>query len=110
MLMVGLVLLIACVNVANLLLARASTREKEIAVRLAIGAAPARVLRQLLTESILLALLGGAVGLFIANWGSRVLLTLALGTPSDPSAPSAVERINVQPDLHIFGFTAAICL
>lgn len=110
MIMVGLVLLIACVNVANLLLARASTREKEIAVRLAIGAAPRRVLQQMLTESVLLALLGGSVGLFIANWGTRILLTLALGKPSDSFTPSAVERVNVQPDLHVFGFTAAICL
>ncbi|HEX7960733.1 MAG TPA: ABC transporter permease, partial [Terriglobales bacterium] len=110
MIMVGLVLLIACVNVANLLLARASTREKEIAVRLAIGAAPRRVLQQMLTESVLLALLGGAVGLFIANWGTRILLTLALGKPSDSFTPSAVERVNIHPDLYVFGFTAAICL
>ena len=110
MIMVGLVLLIACVNVANLLLARASAREKEIAVRLAIGAAPRRVLQQMLTESVLLALLGGAVGLFIANWGTQILLTLALGKPSDSFSPTAVERVNIHPDLHVFGFTAAICL
>src|SRR5690349_7404133 len=110
MIMVGLVLLTACVNVANLLLARASAREKEIAVRLAIGAAPRRVLQQMLTESVLLALLGGAVGLFIANWGTRVLLTLALLKPSDSFAPTPIERVNTHPDLYVFGFTAAICL
>ena len=110
MIIVGLVLLIACVNVANLLLAQASTREREIAVRLAIGAAPRRVLQQMLTESVLLAVLGGAVGLFVANWGTQILLTLALGKPSDSLSPTAVERVNIHPDLHVFGFTTAICL
>jgi len=101
MAIVAMVLLIACANVANLLLARAVTRQREISVRLAIGCGRFRLVRQLLTESLLLSTLGSAAGLLIAWWGSRVLLRMVDTGP-------APLRLDLSPDARVLLFTVAV--
>jgi predicted permease len=103
MCMVGLVLLIACANVANLLIARAFARQREIAVRLSLGASRGQLVRQLLIESLLLSCAGGALGLLLAVWMTRGLIGLV---PTDGNA----LLIRAEPDWRILGFTFALTL
>src|SRR5207249_2610293 len=94
--------LVACANVANLLLARAASRTREVGIRAALGAARLRLMRQFLTESILLALGGGLLGLAIAAWGTHLLLELA--------AAQIPRSWEIRLDWRVFAFLLAVCV
>jgi predicted permease len=107
MALVALVLLIACANLANLLLARGAARQREFAVRLSIGAARGRLIRQLLTESLLLAFLGAAVGVVLAQWADGLLLRMV--SPEGTLGQEAIQ-LSLRPDARVLAFTFAVAV
>jgi predicted permease len=107
---VGLVLLVACANVANLLLSRASGRQLEISLRLSLGSSRTRLIRQLLTESVLLALLGGASALALSLWSMRAICPVILDSLALPSGLAETLFIDPQPDARVFALTLLLSL
>jgi predicted permease len=106
MALVALVLLIACANVANLLLARGAARQKEFVMRLAVGADRFRLVRQLFTESLLLAVVGAGAGILVAFWADSLLLRMVQGVANGPAA----IQLRLQPDARILGFTLLVSM
>jgi predicted permease len=103
---VGLVLFIACANVANLMLARAASRQREMAIRIAIGAARWRIVRQLLTETVLLAVVAGSAALILSGWILRVLYTLGVSLAPFPWTVA----LSLSPDVRVFAYTFALAM
>src|SRR5262249_47597935 len=108
MLIVGMVLLVACANIANMMLARSASRQREIGLRLALGAGRGRVIRHLMTESIMLAILGGVAGLVLSLWTSKLLLVAIEQTVAGPLADLVSFRVDLSPDATVFGYALAL--
>jgi predicted permease len=106
----GLILLIACANVANLLLARGTARSQEIAIRLSLGASRARVLRQLLTESLLIALAGGLLGSLLSLWSFQALVAFVLPAAAPPEIPAFTWALDLRPDVRVLSFALVLTL
>jgi predicted permease len=111
MLLVGTVLLVACANLANMMLARGAARQQEIGMRLALGAGRGRLIRQLLTESMVLGLIGGAAGLAIANWSARLLWGwMEQSMLSHVWGAGFHLAVDPSPDVRVLGYTVVLCL
>ena len=106
----GLVLMIACANVANLLLARGTARSQEIGIRFALGASRARVVRQLLTESLLIAFVGGLLGTVLALWSFQTLVALALPAALPPEIPAFTWDLDFSPDVRVLSFALMLTM
>ena len=106
----GLVLLVACANVANLLLARGTARSHEIAIRLSLGASRGRVVRQLLTESLLISIAGGLLGTVLALWSFQTLVALALPAALPPEIPAFTWDLDFSPDVRVLSFALMLTI
>ncbi len=110
MLLTSLILLAACANIANMLLARGAVKRQEVAIRLAVGASGGRVVRHLLTESLVLAGMGGALGLLFSVWASKVLLVFVQQLLGGPLTRGVTMHLNLDPDGRVLAYTIAVSI